>query len=51
MPSKYNLKHDHPRMSALTWWHSYANLTLISLIYTQCAKMNFPCQGCRNLSY
>jgi len=47
-----NIRHDHPRMSTLTPWHSYANLTSWrGWRYTGCAKMNFLRQGFRKLSY
>jgi len=49
MPS--NQSHDHPQMSTLTWWHSYANLTCIPWRYMGRAKMNFLCQGVWKLSY
>jgi len=46
-----NIRHDHPRMSTLIWWHSYANVTRIRWRCTGCARMNFLHQGFWKLSY
>ena len=46
-----NQRNDHPRMSTLTRWHSYANLIRIHWRFTGCTKMNFLRQGCRKLPY
>jgi len=34
----FNLRHDHPRMSTLTRWHSYATMSRIPWRYTGCAR-------------